>query len=84
MYYFLTVVEGLARRKAVCPSTMVYFSTTGYCYRFVHDKNLNWDQASAFCQSLDDDGHLMDIQSEDEQNVAANLTGKNVYVKVPR
>ena len=34
-------------------------------------------------QLLDDDGHLMDIQSEDEQNVAANLTGKNVYVKVP-
>jgi len=56
---------------------MVFYSTTGHCYLFAGDVFLTWDDAWRYCQTLHPAAYLMDIESQEEQDVADNLTSKS-------
>ncbi|KAK2144323.1 hypothetical protein LSH36_767g00043 [Paralvinella palmiformis] len=67
---------------ATCPEPMIFYPTTGHCYSFVGDQLLNWDDAWSYCKTIHPDAHLMDIQSQQEQDILVDLTGSAFTVWV--
>ena len=60
------------RIYADCPAGFMYLSAVnGGCYKVV-TTNLNWNDASQYCQSLHKDAHLLIINDAAEQWIIAD------------
>ena len=55
-----------------CPDPFVYYPSTGHCY-VVSPTWLNFDGAADYCMNLYPGAHMIDIQTQAEQDVASSL-----------
>ena len=56
---------------------MIFYPRTGNCYLFMGEQTFNWSDGWDYCKTCHPDGHLMDIQSEEEEEIAFILKGKS-------
>ena len=61
----IMVKSSVNKCREDCPSDFLTLGLTGGCYYPVLDQTLNWEDAEAACQKLDDRAHLISLDNQE-------------------
>jgi hypothetical protein len=56
---------------ATCPHSLAYYSSVDRCYGY--QSPMTWEEANTYCESIHPLSHILDIETEEENNLAVDI-----------